>query len=113
MHVIRTDEDVRNFKKFSTTLKACIVLLHEKYAYGIDFRFPLRPMCVVFNAKQFANYLLRQMAGRAQRDNQRAECICYYDSVQAAETKLESDLQLTDERAFKDGVRILDSLSLG
>ena len=57
--IIETEEEVRAFKRVSNLRKRCVILLADVYAFGIDFRFGARPMCVVFNATLENRYMLR------------------------------------------------------
>ena len=110
LFIIETAEDVKKFKKISHQRNCCVILLHDDFAFGIDFRFDMAPMCVVFAATEAMRYLLRQMLGRAQRDSTKAECNVYCLGHPDEEQMTETGLKKHEGRAFYDGVRILGEL---
>lgn len=88
--------------------KKCVVLLDNQYAFGVDFRFKeVKPQCVIYKQDLSQKYLLRQMAGRAQRDTHRADCAVYVVEDPAAQQTLQTKLHQLELKPFKEGPRIL------
>ena len=102
-----TAEEVAALKERARSLSRCVILISKMWAHGLDFRFAIQPGCFIYGGAELpSNYEFQQMAGRAQRSNQRSVTTLFMQKNNGAELTLSAKLMKEDTNPFKDGVRI-------
>ena len=101
---ISSGQDVKNLKVKSKSWTTGVVFINEQFCYGVDFRFSKTPQTMIFCIDRlFSNYQFQQMAGRAQRDRERAQCTVYYNVASESATGIGVEIAKQDKRPFLDG----------